>query len=94
MLTQLDDETFSSDYYETGAKQISYKDSPLSECEDCVIFQQLDMFSEGFRIMEEIRKQGTLCDVQLTVLILLFKLRVSKEFRISKSMNNIVTISG
>ncbi|XP_066996449.1 kelch-like protein 18 isoform X2 [Anabrus simplex] len=35
--------------------------------EDCVIFQQLDLFSQGFPLMEEIRRQGKLCDVTLVV---------------------------
>lgn len=34
---------------------------------DCVIFQQLDLFSEGFPVMEEIRRDGKLCDVTLKV---------------------------
>lgn len=37
------------------------------EAEECVIFQQLDLFSCGFPIMEEIRRQGKLCDVTLKV---------------------------
>lgn len=38
-----------------------------SENKDCVIFQQNDLFSQGFPIMEEIRRQGKLCDVTLKV---------------------------
>ncbi|XP_063222468.1 kelch-like protein 18 [Bacillus rossius redtenbacheri] len=37
------------------------------ECEDCLIFQQTDLFSQGFPIVEEIRRQGKLCDVTLKV---------------------------
>ncbi|XP_049788546.1 kelch-like protein 18 isoform X2 [Schistocerca nitens] len=40
---------------------------PEIENEECVIFQQLDLFSQGFPIMEEIRRQGKLCDVTLKV---------------------------
>lgn len=39
-----------------------------SENKDCVIFQQHDLFSQGFPIMEEIRRQGKLCDVTLKVI--------------------------
>lgn len=47
-------------------KNLSSK--PMSpEAEECVIFQQLDLFSSGFPIMEEIRRQGKLCDVTLKV---------------------------
>uniref|UniRef100_A0A1B6L363 Kelch-like protein diablo n=1 Tax=Graphocephala atropunctata TaxID=36148 RepID=A0A1B6L363_9HEMI len=38
-----------------------------SEAEECVIFQQLDLFSNGFPVMEEIRRHGKLCDVTLKV---------------------------
>lgn len=38
-----------------------------AESEECVIFQQLDLFTQGFPIMEEIRRQGKLCDVTLKV---------------------------
>lgn len=38
-----------------------------AEVEECVIFQQLDLFSSGFPMMEEIRRQGKLCDVTLKV---------------------------
>ncbi|KAJ9573753.1 hypothetical protein L9F63_008877 [Diploptera punctata] len=38
-----------------------------SENEESVIFQQLDLFSSGFPIMEDIRRQGKLCDVTLKV---------------------------
>lgn len=44
-----------------GSKTLS------SESEECVIFQQLDLFSQGFPVMEEIRRQGKLCDVTLKV---------------------------
>lgn len=40
-----------------------------SENKDCVIFQQHDLFSQGFPIMEEIRRQGKLCDVTLKVIM-------------------------
>lgn len=42
---------------------------PTSTCtvEDCVVFQQLDLFSQGFPVMEEIRRQGKLCDVTIKV---------------------------
>lgn len=43
------------------------KTSLSSESDECVVFQQLDMFSQGFPIMEEIRRQGKLCDVTLKV---------------------------
>lgn len=61
----LDDDSLTSEYYETDAKQIPYKTAINAESEDCLVFQQLDMFSEGFHIMEEIRKHGILCDVTL-----------------------------
>ena len=38
-----------------------------TENEECVVFQQLDLFTSGFPIMEEIRRQGKLCDVTLKV---------------------------
>ncbi|KAK9509465.1 hypothetical protein O3M35_006777 [Rhynocoris fuscipes] len=46
-------------------KYINSSSSRTSESEECVIFQQLDMFAQGFSIMEEIRRQGKLCDVTL-----------------------------
>lgn len=49
-------------------KHIGLTNKPVSpEVEECVIFQQLDLFSSGFPIMEEIRRQGKLCDVTLKV---------------------------
>lgn len=42
--------------------------SPLSPTEDHIIYQQDDLFLNGFPIMEEIRRQGKLCDVTLKVL--------------------------
>lgn len=66
----LDDDSLISEYYETDAKQIPYKNAINAESEDCLIFQQLDMFSEGFHIMEEIRKHGILCDVTLIVMFM------------------------
>ena len=63
----LDDDSFTSDYYETDAKQIPYKSIINSETEDTLIFQQLDIFSQGFHIMEEFRKEEKLCDVILKV---------------------------
>lgn len=68
----LDDDSFPSDYYENDAKQIPYKSSIQSESEDCAVFQQLDIFSRGFHIMEEIRRQGILCDVVLKVILIQF----------------------
>jgi hypothetical protein len=35
--------------------------------EESIIFEQSDLFSIGFPIMEEIRRQGKLCDVTLVV---------------------------
>lgn len=70
----LDDDSFSSDYYENDAKQIPYQSSIKNETDNCAVFQQLDMFSRGFHIMEEIRKQGTLCDVTLKVLCIVCNL--------------------
>ncbi|XP_065224534.1 kelch-like protein 18 [Planococcus citri] len=61
----LDDDSFTSDYYETDAKQIPYKSIINGETEDGLIFQQLDIFSQGFHIMEEFRKEEKLCDVIL-----------------------------
>ncbi|XP_073998112.1 kelch like family member 18 [Rhodnius prolixus] len=46
-------------------KYISSSCSRTAESEECVIFQQLDIFAQGFSIMEEIRRQGKLCDVTL-----------------------------
>jgi hypothetical protein len=37
--------------------------------EESIIFEQSDLFSIGFPIMEEIRRQGKLCDVTLVVSI-------------------------
>lgn len=37
------------------------------ENEESIMFQQSDLFSLGFLIMEEIRRQGKLCDVTLKV---------------------------
>lgn len=53
-----------------------------SENEECVIFQQLDLFTQGFPIMEEIRRQGKLCDVTLKVfiiivIIVMYKLKIT-----------------
>lgn len=48
-------------------KYISSSCSRTAESEECVIFQQLDIFAQGFSIMEEIRRQGKLCDVTLKV---------------------------
>ncbi|GLG94694.1 hypothetical protein R5R35_004288 [Gryllus longicercus] len=38
-----------------------------SDADECLIFQQDDLFSQGFPVMEEIRRQGKLCDVTLKV---------------------------
>lgn len=38
-----------------------------SENKDSIVYQQNDLFSQGFPIMEEIRRQGKLCDVTLKV---------------------------
>lgn len=35
--------------------------------EESITFEQSDLFSVGFPIMEEIRRQGKLCDVTLEV---------------------------
>lgn len=35
--------------------------------DDCIIFQQQELFPAAFPIMEEIRRQGKLCDVVLKV---------------------------
>jgi hypothetical protein len=35
--------------------------------EENIIFEQSDLFTVGFPIMEEIRRQGKLCDVTLEV---------------------------
>lgn len=35
--------------------------------DDCVVFQQQELFPSAFPIMEEIRRQGKLCDVLLKV---------------------------
>jgi len=43
------------------------------ENEESVVFQQSDLFSLGFPIMEEIRRQGKLCDVTLEVRCVVFK---------------------
>lgn len=37
------------------------------EKNESVVFQQRDMFGEAFPVMEEIRRQGKLCDVTLKV---------------------------
>lgn len=55
----------SDDEYKT--KHNCTKTSLASESDECVIFQQLDIFSQGFPLMEEIRRQGKLCDVTLKV---------------------------
>lgn len=63
----LDDDSFSADYYEIDNKQIPYKSVINAETEDYLAFQQLDMFSQGFHIMEEFRRDEKLCDVILKV---------------------------
>ena len=40
----------------------------LSPMEEHIIYQQDDLFLQGFPLMEEIRRQGKLCDVTLKVL--------------------------
>ncbi|XP_044734997.1 kelch-like protein 18 [Chrysoperla carnea] len=44
-----------------------YKNMVAVEFNDCVIFQETESYSSGFRHMEEIRRQGKLCDVILKV---------------------------
>lgn len=50
-----------------------------AENDECVIFQQNDLFSQGFPLMEEIRRQGKLCDVTL-------KVSGVKKFRVNFSL--------
>lgn len=69
----LDDDSFAADYYETEAKQIPYKNIINGETEDGLVFQQLDIFSQGFHIMEEFRKEEKLCDVVLKVNLYVIK---------------------
>lgn len=40
----------------------------MEESDECLIFQQTDLFLQGFPVMEEIRRQGKLCDITLKVL--------------------------
>jgi len=35
--------------------------------EECVIYQEQNLFVNAFPVMEEIRRQGKLCDVTLKV---------------------------
>lgn len=39
----------------------------LFDTNDCVMFQQTELFPAAFPVMEEIRRQGKLCDVVLKV---------------------------
>ena len=39
----------------------------LSDTSETTIFYQKDLFSSGFPMMENIRREGKLCDVTLTV---------------------------
>ncbi|XP_026466125.1 kelch-like protein 18 [Ctenocephalides felis] len=39
----------------------------VADDEDCSYFQQSELFAEGLTVMEEIRRQGKLCDVTLKV---------------------------
>ena len=61
--SRFDSEDFSCHLFNKTSTKIHIE----SEKEDCVIFQQLDLFSQGFPLMEEIRRQGKLCDVTLKV---------------------------
>lgn len=65
----LDDDSFSSDYYENEAKHIPFKSSIKNETTNYAVYQQLNIFSEGFNVMEELRKDEKLCDVVLKVII-------------------------
>lgn len=42
-------------------------DGAMSEFDEPVVFQETESFCQGFRHMEEIRRQGKLCDVVLKV---------------------------
>lgn len=52
-----------------------------SDKKDSVTFEQHDLFLQGFPIMEEIRRQGKLCDVTLKVCISLFFKEFPFDFR-------------
>lgn len=45
-------------------------ESSLADDDKYVLFKQDDLFSEGFPVMKEIRRQGKLCDVTLRVSLL------------------------
>lgn len=62
------DQSSNTSFDTSDSEKVKYLGSrTVSESEECVIFQQLDIFAHGFSIMEEIRRQGKLCDVTLKV---------------------------
>lgn len=62
------DQSSNTSFDTSDSEKVKYLSSrTVSESEECVIFQQLDIFAHGFSIMEEIRRQGKLCDVTLKV---------------------------
>lgn len=56
-----------------------YKNMVAVEFNDCVIFQETESYSSGFRHMEEIRRQGKLCDVILKVCTIYYEAIVNFE---------------
>ncbi|XP_014240962.1 kelch-like protein 18 isoform X2 [Cimex lectularius] len=48
-------------------KSLALTNGTVSDSVECVIFQQFDIFAQGFSAMEDIRRQGKLCDVTLKV---------------------------
>lgn len=52
-------------YHPMGEKNLSFNMD--HEADEIVVFQQSDLFTSSFPVMDEIRKQGKLCDVILKV---------------------------
>lgn len=61
------DRSPNSSFDNSDSEKAKFISRTVSESEECVIFQQLDMYAQGFVNMEEIRRQGKLCDVTLNV---------------------------
>lgn len=61
-------ESSNSSFETSEGDKIKYVSGRSSvDSEECVVFQQLAIFPQGFSIMEEIRRMGKLCDVTLKV---------------------------
>lgn len=65
------DSSFNSYLDGSDCDKYKYPCNKITESEECVVFQQLDMFPQCFSVMEDIRRQGKLCDVTLKVISLI-----------------------